>query len=221
VTRRCIEEDLGHEAATDFESLLGHPIVDAFAQRCCSEPAAGKTVGPEAGVRTLYRLATTHDHRGATWHDARRDVVWLCAYGLHRSGRPDDAFKRFARLIDERCIHPDERDFQSLFEDRDRRFAEMLPGDAEAVLLAARGAAQTEQSMELGGQDPVAVYIERLESIEETFVCLTAESARPARLAAILAAIYPDATFQEWDLIGGPPHRASQPGEIWYRILRG
>ena len=82
-----------------------------------SEPTGTRTVGPAAGELTIYRLGQGHEHRGATWHDAAERVLWLCAYGLHRSGEDDDAFPYFHGLIGAGTLLPTEGDYAALFDD--------------------------------------------------------------------------------------------------------
>ena len=117
ITRRCLSEDLGVSPEEPIGALLDHPIVKALVKDRANDPDGGKSVGPEAGDRTLRRLGYGHDHRGATWWDGAERVVWLCAYhGGHRSGEPDDPFKRhFPDLIAAGRALPETSDYEALF----------------------------------------------------------------------------------------------------------
>src|SRR5438876_12239066 len=85
LTRRCLEEDLGHDARTEFAEIRDHPIIKAFIKDRATDPDGGKPVGPNAGELTLRRIGYGDDHRGVTWWDAEQATVWLCAYhGKHR-----------------------------------------------------------------------------------------------------------------------------------------
>lgn len=137
ITERCLVDDLQLRVDTCFEETTRHPIVTAFMAKRSQSAFSSKTVGPECGKRTLYHLGVGNDHRGATWHDAANGVVWLCAYGLHRSGKPDDAFRKFGRLLEDGRMHPAKTDHRRLVFDRGHRFVEMVPVHA----LALRGAA--------------------------------------------------------------------------------
>jgi hypothetical protein len=61
ITRRCLVDDLGLREDAAFEEASGHPIVDALIRQRVRDPLGTKTVGPEAGERTFYRLARGHD----------------------------------------------------------------------------------------------------------------------------------------------------------------
>jgi hypothetical protein len=113
--------------------LLGHSKTNV-----AGEPTGTETVGPAAGELTVYRIGYGPDHRGATWYDEAERVVWLCAYGLHRSGEDDEAFPHFHELISARTLLPTEADYAALFDDRGRGFTETLDEDAQQLLARAR-----------------------------------------------------------------------------------
>lgn len=220
ITARCRVDDLDL-GGTDLASAEAHPIVRAFVQRRAEHPTGGKTVGPEAGPRTLYHLGTTHDHRGVTWYDPYERVVWLCGHGRHRSGSSDDAFRHFKTLLKDGALRPTEEDYRQLFEDRAHRFAELLPEDAKQLLDHARSSPGREHRARVGGEDEIGVYVEHLETIEETFVTFDVSRMDLMRPPTLLAALYPTAAFAEWDLASQPPHRPLEAGEVCYCILRG
>src|SRR5689334_21297157 len=120
VTCRCLRDDLGIEPPAAFADLVDVEIVKALISKRAEHVGEGKTVGPRAGGATLYRLGRGDDHRGATWADLPNSVVWLCAYGFHRSGTEDDAFKKFRRLMEAGQMYPTVEDYEWLNEDRDR-----------------------------------------------------------------------------------------------------
>jgi hypothetical protein len=150
ITGRCLVDDLGMPADTSFEDALQHPIVQALLSKRRTDTGSGKTVGPKAGENTLFRLAMGDDHRGATWFDANERVVWLCAYGWHRSGERDDAFQLFHQLIDDDEIYPTDDDYRRLFLDQQRRFVELVPQHAMAAREEAMGNLRTIIEAQLG-----------------------------------------------------------------------
>lgn len=222
ITRRCQGEDLGLIPSTPFAEARQHPIVRAFENQRSTTPVGTRTVGPAAGQRTLYRLGHGHDHRGATWHDEHERVVWLCAYRLHRSGEPDDAFPYFHELIEAGRIMPTAEDYTSLFEDRGRRFVETVQQDAQALLGLARSNPGTEQVGLLGGEEVAGVLVEVVETLEETYVAFSVARIDPTRPLIILRAFYPDVAFAEWEAVDALPTRAIRvnDGEVAYRLLR-
>jgi hypothetical protein len=134
ITERCLVDDLGLSADGSFEEALAHPIVQAFVDKRQSDPDSGKTVGPAAGRRTLRHLGRGDDHRGSTWFDRKNGVVWLTAYGFHRSGDPEDAFQKFDQLIAADAMRPTTQDYRRLGRDRAGRFVELAPMQATSAV---------------------------------------------------------------------------------------
>ncbi len=171
----------------------------------------------------MYRLGYGHDHRGATWHDEAQRVLWLCAYGLHRSGQDDDAFPYFHELIRTDSLLPIEVDYTALFDDRGRRLAETLYEDAQQLLARARATPGVEQSGLLGGEETAAIVVEVVDTLQETYVAFSVVGMDATRVVMILGAFDIDAAFSQWELVTMFPTRSLRidRGEICYRILRG
>lgn len=222
ITRRCLADDLNVDPGTEFANARSHPIVEAFETQRSTNPTGGKTVGPIAGERTIYRLGSGHDHRGATWFDGHEQVVWLCAYGFHRSGEVDDAFPYFHDLIREGRMLPTEDDYEALFWDRAHRFAETLPQDAQNLLAKARSNPGVEQVGILGERQNTSIVVEVVEILEETYVAFSlAQIGDYTMIVSILAAFFPNAVFSEWEQASMLPTRALRDYEVCYRMLRG
>lgn len=222
ITRRCLEEDLGLAPGTPFEAARGLDIVKAFMAKRAADPRSAKTVGPPAGADSFFHLGRGHDHRGATWYDEVENVVWLCGYGRHRSGDPDDVFQRFPELIAAGRLKPTEDDYTALFEDHGHRFAETVEQDAAALLERARAVPEVEHRAVLGGDVRAGVVVEVVETLEELHVAFSVARLDHVRPAVILRAILPDAGFAEWELTATFPTRDLDvaAAEIAYRILR-
>jgi hypothetical protein len=220
VTCRCIRTDLGWEPPQGFAELSdNHEIVRGFSRKRDVIAAAGKTVGPGNQERTLYRLGMGDDHRGATWHDSRADVVWLCAYGFHRSRQPGDAFQYFKELIRAGQIWPVPEDYEWLERDRAARLAESLPEAAQALLAAAQAAPNQEHRAVIGSGE-VGIVVEIVETLEETYIAIVVSTMGDyTRLVVLLAAFYPDREFRDWGERSRLPTRALIAGEICLSIL--
>jgi len=220
VTSRCIREDLGlGQPPVAFDDLVKHPIVDAMRAKRAVETTSGKTVGADIGDRSLHHLGIGHDHRGATWWDAGSQVVWLCAYGLHRSGEADDAFQYFDQLIAEARIYPTEEDYQWLERDQAEGFALRVGPDAQRLLEVARGEPGQEIQGTVGGI-PLGIYVDVIETLQETFVIFNLrETIDPNIHALILAGFYPGKGWDEWRYPQSLPHRLLAPGEFAYATL--
>lgn len=168
------------KADTPFEEALRHPIVNALQEKRCAETGSGKTVGPVAGGATLYHLGVGQDHRGATWFDVDQAVVWLCGYGWHRSGEADDTFKRFAELIENDEIYPDEGDYRRLLGARAHRFVELAPINAQELRDRALQDPGTVQTGRLGRRVDVRVTGDVLGDIAEIQLRSPAQDAQQA-----------------------------------------
>jgi hypothetical protein len=166
-------------------------------------------------------LGHGNDHRGATWYDRDEQVVWLCAYGLHRSGHAEDAFPYFHKLIETGVLLPTEDDYAVLFEDRGHRFADTVQDDAQRLLQMARATPGVEQVGTLGGEQTTGILVDVVDTLEETYVAFSMERMNTERLIVILAAFYVDADFGAWELVGALPTRPLRRHEACYRILRG
>lgn len=223
ITQRCLVSDLGFESSTSFADTRRHAIVHAFESQRATEPTGTRTVGPASGELTIYRLGHGHDRRGATWHDAAERVVWLCAYGLHRSGEDDDAFPYFHALIGAGTLLPIEEDYAALFDDRGHRFADTLYEDAQRLLGRARSNPGVEQVGVLGGEQTTGVVVDVVDTLQETYVAFSVVRMDTSRLVMTLGAFDVEAAFRDWELVDRLPTRPlrSADGEICYRILRG
>lgn len=223
ITQRCLVSDLGFELRTTFADARAHPIVHAFESQRAAVPIGTRTIGPDAGTRSIYRLGFGNDHRGATWHDLDDRVVWLCAYGLHRSGEPDDAFPYFHELMDSGLLLPTEDDYIALFDDRGYRFTETIGDNAQQLLARARLNPGVEQIGILGGEERAAVVVEVVDTLEETYVAFSVAGMDHSRVVLILGAFDVDAEFSQWELVDRLPTRPLRlhESEICYRILRG
>ena len=222
ITQRCLVSDLEYAKNASFADCRAHPIVHALESQRATNPAGTRTVGPAAGDRTVYRLGYGHDHRGATWFDRDERVVWLCAYGLHRSGEPDDAFPYFHELMQADVLLPTEDDYTALFDDRGQRFVETVYQDAQDLLCRARLAPGQEHVGILGGEEQTAVVIEVADTLKETYVAFSVTGMDYSRVILILGAFDPKADFSEWEQVESFPTRPLrlQDGEICYRNLR-
>lgn len=218
VTKRCQERDL--EIVGGFAQLEAHPIVQALVTKRSHATSSAKTVGPAHGHLTLYHLGEGDDHRGATWHDQPNRIVWLCAYGVHRSGTDDDAFQVFDALIKARKIYPDENDYVQWRAETAVLFAGRLDMDASALLERAKAAVGSEVRGRVGPPE-IGVLIEIVETLEETYVAMSGFDVQPMWVPQILAALYPHRTYQEWLMREKLPTRELQndKAEFCFGIL--
>lgn len=219
ITRRCLLHDLHLGEEASFDSALEQPIVEAFRAKRAQVPRSGKTVGPEAGADTLYHLGAGDDHRGATWFDTDERVVWLCAYGLHRSGEPDDAFQLFAELIRSGAIYPTVPDYKRLLVEREARFVELAPEQA----LKGRGNAleRPGQTIDVRMGHPLGrcisarINAEVVDELVQLTVAFEVHGLNQQQIYFIPACFFPE-TWELVDNIGGVP---IGPDEIAFQLL--
>jgi hypothetical protein len=120
LTARC-EEDL---AAIEPADALA--LIDKFEEVRGQAPEAGDLIN-DLTHRPCYSLHSGRN-RAATWYDARRDVVWLLAAGLHRSGDRDDFYAIAAGHEQAGRLYPTAADYEDYAYDlrRDRLAQESL-----------------------------------------------------------------------------------------------
>ncbi|MDO8717011.1 MAG: hypothetical protein Q7J73_09450 [Dehalococcoidales bacterium] len=177
---------------TCFEDAMSHPIVKAFVAKRSNSVFSGKTVVSESGERTLYHLGVGNDHRGATWHDASNGVVWLCGYGLHRSGQPLDAFQRFRRLLEQDRMHPAGADFQRLVYDRRVRFLETAEAHAITLRQAAISHPGIIQEGVLGHRVPVRAVVYVSPGIADLTIAFSSTGLNRQNIAFIVGCFAPE-----------------------------
>ena len=210
ITRRCLVDDLQIADGSSFEEAAGHPIVHALVAKRSDNPVGPKTVGPAAGSNTLYHLGTGHVHRGATWFDPEHKIVWLCAYGKHRSGTPDDAFQLFRQLIDSEAIYPTEEDYMRVTYDRESRFFALASDQADAIRQTAiEEPGQLFETL-LGHPLGRCVSLRILAADVAGDICELTIAFSPAgmnsrEIASVVEAFHPAAGWEPTDSIGGDP----------------
>jgi hypothetical protein len=163
ITRRCLDEDLNADPDADFDDVAGLEIVRALVRERSSHHEGAREVAPLTCGQTVWRLAHQHDHRGATWFDADEEVVWLVAYGRHRSGQDGDFFPYCkAPDADDRLL-PTAEDYKRLILERDRRFIDAVRVEAPIILHDARQDPGTEVRRRLGGELGAGIAVEVLQ----------------------------------------------------------
>lgn len=211
-------QDLKLSADSSFEDALTHPIVPAFVEKRKDDPGSGKTVGPAAGNRTLHHLGRGNDHRGATWHDRRNGIIWLCGYGLHRSGESDDAFQIFAELIENDEIRPKPADYGRLARDRVGRLVELGPEHGETTVRRAveRGDVQ---SVSLADQIPVRVLACVIDDFLEVTIAFPSANLNQDRILFVVRC-FAGASSDMWENTDEFNGKPLSEGELGFKIWR-
>src|ERR1700733_1387812 len=151
VTARCLDEDLNASSAAEFEELRGLEIIKAFMGDRSASPVAGKELNPMSSGHEVFALGYGHAHRGATLYDEGNAVVWLLAYGRHRSGDDDDFYPWVKALDREGRLIPVHADYRRMLVERDRRFVEAVVVETPVILRDARKA-EGEYKAIVGGE---------------------------------------------------------------------
>lgn len=215
VTRRCLQEDVGASPDADFADIVGLEIVKALVSDRTDRHDDTRTVsGIKTGV-AVDVLSRGHDHRGGTVYDDNERVVWLVAYGRHRSGAPDDFFPYCRRLADDGVLLPTDADYERMFRERDRRFVEALVIEGPLILKRARETG-TEQRVSLGGAHGACVAVEADEQLEAITVAFRVGTVEFDLVPVILAAI----SVGEWEPHAHMPSRALDSDEFACTQLR-
>jgi hypothetical protein len=209
ITQRCLRDDLGRDADSDFGDLLSLDIVKALVRERRFKTHGGRQVRPLTCGCEVWVVAHGNDHRGATWYDEKNRVVWLLAYGLHRSGEADDFFPYCKEIDAAGELMPTIADVARLNRERDRWFVYALAIEAPRLLLKARE--EGPQRAILGGRHGVAVEVEVADDLQGTTIAVDATAVPFGLWQIILVAFHADG---DWIEVPAMPSRALEPNEI-------
>lgn len=210
VTARCLKDDLGRDERSSFESLLGIDIVKEFVNGRFDRT---EDRNPISGLNTavpVWVLSRGHDHRGATIFDEEERVVWLLAYGRHRSGSPDDFFRYCPSLDAEDRLLPTDADYEALLDDRGERFVDSLSIEAPLYLKEAREQG-TEIQVLVGGELGAKIAIEVAEEMEATSIAVALDSLEGDHVALVLASFHAEGS---WESATRMPSRPLDVNEV-------
>jgi hypothetical protein len=216
VTGRCLDEDLNAAADAGFEAIGGLEIIKAFTKDRFTEATSSRQVSPLTSGREVWRLGYGDDHRGATLYDANEAVIWLVAYGRHRSGQTDDFFPYCKQLDADGRLLPVRADYDRMFRERDRRFVHAVRIEAPVILCQAR-ATDGEYRCKVGGELGAGISIEVDDELDATaitvaFMATDLETIEQSQV--LLAAL----SVGEWEMIPRMPSRDLEPGEVAFTV---
>jgi hypothetical protein len=216
VTARCLREDLNvRRAVVAFDDLRHHDIVKALVRERSKQSQGRSVVSGLTCKVAISVLRHGDDHRGGTLYDQDQHVVWLVAYGWHRSGHPKDFFP-YCRALDAKGrLLPTQRDYERLIEERALRFAYCVRIEAPLTLRTARAEAQ-EQRVMLGGEFGACISVEVAGDVEETTVAMAVETVPWDYIELILTSFH---ATPDWMPVDRMPSRPLDPGEIAFSHL--
>lgn len=191
-----------------FDELVNrHSMVKAFQRERRLVTSGVDIFRPSNPQRPLTLLRHGNDWRGLTWFDKSEKVVWLCACSWHRSGEPGDAFRIFDSLHHSEQVWPTDKDYEALTNDRGQQFAVFVLLDAPRVLAEARADPEIEKQI-LVGLQPVSIVVQRVETLEETFVAVSGRKLMPQHFQLLLVSLFPESPLSDWQLVDHLPTRA-------------
>jgi len=200
ITSRCLREDLELSEDATFAEALAHPIVPTFRQRRSRVTAGGETVGSMHAPRPLHLIRHRHDHRALTWWDEDERIVWLCAYGFHRSEQPDDAYSLFHELIERGdAAYPAEEDYARAFRDRQRRFIDLARREAPELVARARARPGRSVTARLARTLDVRIHCVAGADVDELYIAFPCEGLDHQRIVFILRAVKRGLTATDWE----------------------
>lgn len=217
ITARCLDEDLNAATDADFESVLGLEIVKAMISAHKENAFTGRTVSPLTCGHDIWVLTYGHDHRGGTLYDEVEQVIWLVAYHRHRAHEADDFFPYCTEIDREKRLLPTRDDYERMFKDRDRRFADAVVLEAPLIIRQAERV-EGEYRCTVGGELGVGLSIEIDDELEAramtvAFTVTDVETFEQGQL--LLAALHPGA----WEVVGAMPSRELHPSEVAFTIV--
>jgi hypothetical protein len=213
VTLRCLVEDLDGRRDATLEDVSGHPIIKAFIRERTTKTTGTRQVGQLSSGKEIWVLTQAQRHRGGTWFETQRDIVWLVAAGHHESGSDDDFFPYCRELDKAQRLSPSKEDYAALLMSQKEKLAVRILIDAPLLRKRARESAG-EVSGKIGGKFGVKVAIEVADEIEEISVAFDLRTLEDNRtMVAILAALEADG---EWEPTAKMPARPLEHYEAAY-----
>lgn len=191
------------------------------------DPNGTEKVQPLQNASEVYTLHAGR-WRGATWYDRENNVVWLLAGRFHRSGAANDAYPYFKGLDADGRLCPTEEDYELLFREQARSFADDVLHQAPRIMEEARRRSPEEVKAVLGTV-PVSVAVEREDGMEFIFLAVmmtdwTEDGPEPpANWTTILwAAFFPwvKDVMTEIGLENEIAGRPAKGGEVIYSSVR-
>jgi len=205
VTKRCLVEDLEADEEATLEDVSKHPIVRAFLRERKTKTEGTRTVSQLGSSHKVWVLTQAQRHRGGTWYEAQRSIVWLVASGHHESGSDDDFFPYFRRPSEEGRLAPSKQDYEGLFEEQAERFAARVLIEAPLLRKEAREAGE-EISAQVGGRFGVKVAIEVAEDLEEIWVAFDLRTLEVhLYIPVILGALEAEGEWEQADRMSSRP----------------
>lgn len=221
VTARCLDEDLNADATADFESISGLGIIKAFVKDRSTTVVSSREIRPLTSGQEVWALGYGNDHRGATFYDEEEGVVWLVAYGRHRSGTPGDFYPVCKQLDNDGQLLPKKADMVRLYKDRDRRFVDAVTVEAPVVLKAARKV-EGEYRCTIGGELGAGLAIEVVEEMNATAITVAFKPAGGGPLSHVTMehgqVLLQALACGQWELISRMPSRDLAPDEVGFTI---
>lgn len=212
VTERCLVDDLDRPGDSKFEDLTGIDIVKELINGRSDRTEDRNEISPLTSGVPVWVLSRGHDHRGATFYDEDANVVWLLAYGRHRSGEANDFFPFCTELDEKDRLLPTDADYERMFDDRGHRFVDGVLIEAPLALKQAREN-PGEHRLLLGGEMGAAVAVEIEVEAEATTIAFRKETLDWDQVPLVLAAFHAEAAGT-WESTDRLPSRSLEDGEM-------
>jgi hypothetical protein len=172
-TIRCLTEDLGIDLPSLDESLddLDHQWLEELHRVADASPQGQKRI-ESIDHPLVFRLRVS-DHRGATWVDEDRNVVWLCAVHKREDGSDDDAYEWFKGLHADGNLLPTEEDLDRLLVDA--AIEVFRTAEDDLLQLVDEGIAEPREELakDLGDWLPCRVVVTESEGIQEIWCAIS------------------------------------------------
>lgn len=176
-TIRCLIEDLGIDVPGLDESLddLDHPWLEELHRVADTSPQGQKRI-ESIDHPLVFRLRIS-DHRGATWVDESRDVVWLCAVHKREDGSEDDAYEWFCGLHKSGDLLPTEEDQDRLLIDAAIQTFRTVETDLLQLVDEAIARPGEELARDLADWIPCRVLVIEAAGVQEVWCAISGRDA--------------------------------------------
>jgi len=150
---------------------LNHPWLKELHRVADTSPQGQKRI-ESIDHPLVFRLRVS-DHRGATWVDEDRNVVWLCAVHKREEGSEGDAYEWFRDLHTSGDLLPTEEDLDRLL--IDAAIQVFRTAEAELLQLVDETIAQPGKELvrDLGGWLPSRVVVIESDGVQEIWCAIS------------------------------------------------
>jgi len=220
-TLRCLADDLDLDVPPLDVDLgdLDHPFLTELRRVTPASPQGQKRV-LSIDHPLVYRIRVSA-HRGVTWVDDERSIVWLCAARRREQDSDDDAYAYFAELHAAAALLPDADDRLRDRAEAAVRLQRGLNAHLLDVVDSALAQKSVEQRVDLGGWLPCRVLVVGGVDLQEVWCALSVRAVDDSHISEALRDVLFAALENHIAPAVSEPRADWPVGEVeWFEVVR-